>query len=321
MKQSENNQNFQSIHVKACVFLLLSALIYGGNVIAGRLIAGDVPPFTLSAIRVVLALVILIPLAWSRMKSAPKPSKIEYLKLIILSVFGITIPYVTLLLGLQRTTGTNASVIFATLPAVTNTLLFLLYKSKPSKLQTLGMITSFSGLLIVFTQGSLLQLLTFRLGIGESYLFLNVLSIGLFNLLGQNIMRKFSSLVTSVYALSFAAMMLIPIGVWQLGTTKWNVSLSEWLIILYMGFLAAGVAFFLNLYGINKIGSGKASIFNNLQHVFSITLSVIILKEALALYHWIGFVLVISGVVLSLSKKSQKKTRSDNKRSSGHVIQ
>ncbi|HZK83104.1 MAG TPA: DMT family transporter [Desulfosporosinus sp.] len=306
MQQSQN----ESTNYKVYFFLLLSALIYGANVIAGRLIAGVVPPLTLSAIRVVLGLVIIIPLAWSRMKNAPKPSKVEFIQLILMSVLGITIPYVTLLLGLQHTSGTNASVIFATLPAVTNILLFLIYKLKPSKFQTLGMITSFLGLVIVFTQGSLLHLLTFKLGIGESYLLLNVLSIVLFNIMGQNIMKKFSSLVTCVYALIFAAVMLIPMGAWQIRATVWNVSMYDWLIILYMGFLAAGVAFFLNLYGINKIGSGKASVFNNMQHVFSIALSIIILKESLASYHWIGFVLVISGVVLSLSrsKKTQIKT-------------
>lgn len=298
----------QTTRFKAYFFVLLSSLIYGGNVITGRLIAGLVPPFTLSAIRVVLGLIILLPLAWPQMKKAPKPNKMEWFQLVIISILGIVVPYVALLLGLQQTTGTNASVVFATLPAVTNTLIFLLYKLKPSKFQTLGMITSFMGLMIVFTQGSLLHLLTFKLGVGELYLFINVLSIGLFNLLGQNIMHKFSSLVTSIYALIFAAIMLIPMGAWQLKSSGWNVSMSEWLIILYMGFLAAGVAFFLNLYGINKIGSGKASIFSNMQHVFSITLSVIILKESLAAYHWIGFILVISGVLLSLSKSSQKVT-------------
>ncbi|TGE33381.1 DMT family transporter [Desulfosporosinus sp. Sb-LF] len=298
----------QSNRVKAYLLTLLSSLIYGGNVIAGRLIAGHVPPFTLSAIRAVLALIILLPLAWPQMKTAPKPNKSEFLQLIVVSLLGITVPYVSLLLGLQHTTGTNASVIFATLPAVTNTLLFLLYKLKPSRFQVLGMITSFLGLVIVFTQGSLLHLLTFKLGRGELFLFLNVLCIGLFNLMGQNIMKKFSSLVTSVYALISASIMLIPVGAWQLRSSGWNVSMSDWLIIMYMGFLAAGVAFFLNLYGINKIGSSKVSILNNMQHVFSVTLSVIILNESLALYHWIGLTLVVSGVVLSLSKLSKKGT-------------
>ncbi|MDP4128311.1 MAG: DMT family transporter [Bacillota bacterium] len=289
--------------------VLLSSLIYGGNVIAGRLIAGHVPPFTLSAIRVVLGLVILFPLSLPQMKNAPRPNKIEWLQLVIISILGISIPYVALLMGLQQTTGTNASVVFATLPAVTNTLIFFLYKLKPTKFQTVGMITSFLGLMIVFTQGSLLHLITFKVGIGESYLFLNVLSIALFNLLGQNIMKKFSSLVTSVYALFFAAIILIPMGAWQLRTSGWNVSWSEWCIIFYMGFMAAGVAFFLNLYGVNKIGSAKTSILNNMQHVFSIALSIIILNESLAPYHWIGFFLVISGVILSLSNSLRKEQK------------
>lgn len=298
-----------STRLKAYFFLMLSSLIYGGNVIAGRLIAGEVPPLALSALRAVLALVILLPLAWSQMRNAPKPSKKELIHLIIVSILGISIPYVSLLLGLERTTGTNASVIFATLPAVTNTLLVLLYKQKPTKLQVIGMMTSFLGLVIVFTQGSFYHLRTFKFGVGELYLFLNVLSIGLFNLLGQNVMKKFSSLVTSVYALFFAVMMLIPLGAWQVITSGWRISFSGWLVILYMGFLAAGVAFFLNLYGINKIGSGKASIFNNIQHVCSVTLSILILHESLALYHWLGFTLVISGVALSLSRPITKTSK------------
>lgn len=296
----------QHTRFKAYFFVLLSSLIYGVNVITGRLIAGQVPPLTLSAMRVVLGLIILFPLAWPQMKNAPRPNKLEWFQLVIISILGIVIPYVALLLGLQQTTGTNASVVFATLPAVTNTLIFLLYKLKPTKLQAMGMITSFFGLLIVFTKGSLLYLLSFKVGVGELYLFLNVLSIGLFNLLGQNIMNKFSSLVTSVYALIFAAIMLIPMGAWQVKTLGWNVSWSQWLIIFYMGFMSAGVAFFLNLYGINKIGSAKTSILCNMQHVFSITLSIIILKESLAPYHLIGFFLVISGVVLSLSNSLRK---------------
>lgn len=312
--------NMKNTRLKAYFSLLLAALIYGGNVIAGRLIAGKVPPITLSAIRVVLALIILLPLAWPSIKKAPRPNLKELLQLMLMSILGITIPYVSLLLGLQHTTGTNASVIFATLPAVTNTLLFLIYKVKPSKFQTIGMVTSFLGLVVVFTQGNPLHLFSFNLGIGELYLFINVLAIGLFNLLGQSIMLKFSSLVTSVYSLIIATLMLIPMGAWQLHSFNWHVSWSSWLIILYMGFMAAGIAFFLNLYGIDKIGSGQASIFNNMQHVFSISLSILILDESLATYHWLGFILVISGIILSLSKSSSKSPQRLSKRSTEQAV-
>lgn len=292
------------LNFKAYFALLLAALIYGGNVVAGRLIAGTIPPLTLSALRAVLALAILLPIAWPAMKRAQKPNRKELLQLIVISIVGITIPYISLMLGLQDTSGTNASVIFATLPAMTNSMLFFICKTKPSKFQIWGMVTSFLGLIIVFTHGDMLHLLSFKLGKGELFLFINVFSISIFNIIGQNMMRKFSSIVTSVYSIIFATLTLIPMGFWQLNSFAWHLSWSGWLIVLYMGFMSAGIAFFLNLYGIDKIGSGQASIFNNMQHVFSISLSVLILKEALAAYHWFGFLLVISGVVLSLTKSS-----------------
>lgn len=297
----------KNVILKAYFFILVSSLIYGGNVIAGRLIAGELPPLILSAIRAILGLIILLPLSWSHMKNAPRPNKREFLQLMIVGMFGITIPYITLLMGLKYTTGTNASIVFATLPVVTNILLFVLHRIKPSIFQAIGMSISFFGLLIVFTQGSPTHILSFKLGLGEVILFINVLSIGLFNLIGQSVMEKFSSLVTSVYSLIFAIVMLIPLGTWQLISEGWKpLSVSAWLIIFYMGFLSAGIAFLLNLYGINIIGSGQTSIFNNLQHVFSISLSVIILNESLAFYHWTGFALVIFGVILSLTKRKQK---------------
>lgn len=296
--------------LKAYLFILISSLIYGGNVIAGRVIAGELPPLTLSAIRAILALFILLPLSWSQLKKAPKPNIRELLQLMIVGMFGITIPYITLLIGLEHATGTNASIVFATVPLITNILLFVFHKIKPSKFQAIGISTSFFGLLIVFTQGSPTHILSFKLGFGEMILFINVLSIGLFNLIGQSVMEKFSSLVTSVYSLIFAIVMLIPLGTLQLISEGWKpLSISEWLIVFYMGILSAGIAFFLNLYGISKIGSGQASIFNNLQHVFSISLSVIILNESLAFYHWIGFTLVIFGVLLSLTKRKEKIVR------------
>lgn len=301
--------NVNSLFYKAFFSIIFSALIYGGNVIAGRLLAGRIPPFTLSAVRAILALVTLLPVAWPSLRNAPKPNKKELIKLFLISILGVSFPYISFILGLSEASGTNASVIFATLPAITNALLFLIYKIKPSKFQFWGIITSFLGLVIVFTQGDIFHLLSFRLGKGEFFIFANVLSIGLFNIAGQNIMKKFSPIVTSIYSISFAVLTLTPVGLWQIHSFAWHLSWSGWLLVIYMGCFAAGVAYFLNLYGIQKIGSGRATIINNMQHVFSITLSVLILKEILTVYHFLGFFLVISGVILSLISSPSKSPR------------
>lgn len=309
-----------NIHFQAYLSLFLASIIYGGNTVAGRLIAGAIPPLTVSAIRVVLALIILLPAAWPAMKTAQKPSAREILDLILLSFLSVTIPYNSLLLGLKYTTGTNASIIFATVPACTILLVFLIYKVKPSKYQTLGMVTAFFGLMVVFTQGHIANLFTYQLGRGEFFICINVLSVCLSNILGQKIMKKLPSVVTSIYAMFFAAITLIPLGAWQSRSFDWSVSWTDWLVVLYMGFLAAGIAYFLNLHGVDKIGSGPASIFSNLNPVFGIVFSVLILKETLALYHLLGFFLVISGIVFSLAKTPSLKRQQPLREGSGQSI-
>ncbi len=297
----------RSNHSRAYFALFLASVIYGGNTVAGRLITGSIPPLTVSAIRVVLALVVLFPVAWPMLASTPKPNHRELMNLFLLSLLGVTIPYNSLLLGLQHTTGTNASVIFATTPAVTNFMAFLIHKVRPSRRQVLGMVAAFFGLAVIFTQGRISQLFSYQLGMGEFFICINILSVCLFNTLGQRTMKKFPSVVTSVYTMLFASIVLIPLGIWQNQLVSWHLSWSGWLVVLYMGCLAAGIAYFFNLYGVDKIGSGPASIFSNLSPVFGIIFSVLILKETLAFYHLTGFLLVISGIVLSLSKGLSQK--------------
>lgn len=294
--------NIHSTIFKAYFAVLLSALLYGANVIAGRLIADSIPPITLSALRALFGLLILLPLAWTALKSAPKPTMKELFQLFMIGLIGVSIPYISLISGLARTTATNASVIFATLPAMTNLMLFLISKVRPTRHQLLGIMISFLGLVIVFTQGDIFHLLSFKIGQGELFLFVNVICIGLFNVVGQNFMQKFSPLVTSIYTLIFAVLTMSPLGLWQANSSPWQLTWYQWLLVVYMGCGAAGLAYFLNLFGIQKIGGAQVSILNNFQHVFSISLGVIILKESLYAYHWLGFLLVISGVILSLLK-------------------
>lgn len=289
---------------KAYLILVISLLLFAGNVIAGKLIAGKIPSIGLSALRGLLGFSVLLPLAWSQIKNSPRPNRREVLHLFLLGLFGIALSYSTFIIGLKYTTGTNASIIFATAPTTTIALLAIRYKSKPSKRQLGGIIASFIGLLIVFTQGNLRHILTLNLGIGDLFLMGNVLSVCLFNISSQSFMRKFSSVVTSVYALACGTLLILPYGIWELISQPWRLSFTGWLTVLYMGCCVTGIAFFFSLYGIHQIGSGRASIFSNLCPVFSIVLSVLILGETLSDYHVIGFTLALFGIGLALSPRS-----------------
>ncbi|GAB6173145.1 DMT family transporter [Paradesulfitobacterium aromaticivorans] len=307
MAVNTHKTEMPSLHVKAYAFLTLAAFLYAGNVIVGRLVSFQIPPGALAVIRSALGLIVLAPIARYQLVYGPKPDKRDLLRLVIMGFWGIAVAYLLFLVGIQYSPANNAAIIIATNPAVTNLLLAIGWHIKPTKGRILGIATSFLGLLLVFSQGSLMHLLALRLSPSDLLLLSNVASVALFNILGQNIMAKFSPLVTTVYTLFFGTIFLIPYGVWDAVHGVWHLSWQMWASTLYMGVVVTGFAIFVNFIGISMIGSSKAAIFSNLNPIFTILLSVMILNEQLMPYHWLGMLLVLGGITLSVSNKDQKK--------------
>ncbi len=251
----------KELNIGAYILLLFSSLLYGGNVIAARYITADIPPGALAAMRGLLGILILLPLARRSLRQSPKPSCQDLLRFALLGFLGITVAYLTFLWAMQYSTATNAAIIFASNPAITNTLLAVGWGIKPSRLRVLGIGLSFSGLLVVFAQGSFTRLIALNLSPSDLILLGNVFSVALFTIIGQGVMIKFSPLVTSVYSLVFGTIFVLPYGIWEIITKSWHLSVTNWLVIMYMGCIVTGIAILLNFEGISRIGSGKAAIF------------------------------------------------------------
>jgi len=50
--------------LRLALLLAVPPLMWAGNAVAGRLLAGEVPPFVLNALRWLIAILILLPLGW-----------------------------------------------------------------------------------------------------------------------------------------------------------------------------------------------------------------------------------------------------------------
>ena len=300
VKIEQVKSHTQDLKIGGYLILISSSLLYGGNVVAGRLISGDIPPVALAALRGLLGLLVLLPLAWRSLRQSPTPNKKDLYRFALMGFLGITLAYVTFLWSIQYSTATKVSVFFATGPAMTITLLALGWGIIPSKMRVTGIALSFSGLLIVIAQGSFGRLLSLNLNTSDLVMLLNVLGVSFFIILAQGVMLKFPPLVTSVYSLLFGTIFLLPYGIWEMFYKSWHFTGASILVLLYMGCVVTGIAVLLNFEGINRVGSGKAAIFGNLAPIFGILLAYIILGERLYVYHFVGFTLVLLGIGLCI---------------------
>jgi len=75
--------------------------------------------------------------------------------------------------------------------------------------------------------------------------------------------------------------------------------LNGWLLILYVGIFPTILSMFFYMRGVELIGPQRTGLFYNLTPVIGAFFSVAFLGEPFAIYHAAGFVLVISGILLS----------------------
>lgn len=298
----------KNLKIGGYIVLLLASLLYGGTVVVARIIAGDIPPVALSMLRGLFGLLVLFPLARRSLRQSSTPSRQDVYRFALMGFLGYTVGYVTFLWAIQYSSATNASIIAATTPAITITLLALGWGIIPSKLRVFGIVLSFLGLLVVITQGSIMRLLSLSLSLSDIVLLLNVLAVSLFTILGQGVMTKFPPVVTSLYSLLFGTIFLLPYGIWEMIQRDWHFSRTSMLVLLYMGCVVTGLATLLNFEGISRLGSGKAAILGNMAPIFGILLACIFLGERLSLYHWGGFTLVFVGIGLCLFPRHSQKT-------------
>ncbi|KYH31265.1 DMT family transporter [Neomoorella mulderi] len=284
--------------------ILLATFLYGGNVIAGRLVAPMVPPMALSAIRGVLGLIILLPFAW---REPHKPHLQDLPYLAIVGFLGISVAYGTFAWSMQESPAINAAIIIATFPAVTLVLLAMGWHVKPSRYQISGIIIAFTGLALVSAQGSLERILTLRFQSSDLVLLANVIAVSLSNILVQKMMQRYPAIITSTWSLFFGTLFLLPGALWEVVHQGWYLPWKGWLLLIYMGCIIAGLALLLNFEAINRLGCGPVAMFNNLTTLFAIALAALILKEKLAWYHAIGIILALGGVLISLWQHHPEK--------------
>lgn len=100
------------------LLLAVPPLMWAGNALAGRLLAGTLPPLALNALRWAVALVILLPLGWSAIATPARRAEIRqrWRALAVLGALGVGAYNALQYLALQTSTPINVTLIGASTP-------------------------------------------------------------------------------------------------------------------------------------------------------------------------------------------------------------
>ena len=148
--------------------------------------------------------------------------------------------------------------------------------------------------MIVISRGKVTELLS-SLETGDLFMLGCPVTWAMYTIAARPVLKYTTPLQASTWASLTGFMMLLLFSASEPYPAE--IPSGVWLALLYLGIIGTVVAFVWYYDGIMRIGPTRTSIFNNLVPVFAVIFSVLILKEQVSWYTWVGGAMVIGGVL------------------------
>lgn len=287
------------MHRTAYMFLLFAALFWGGNAVAAKFAAGHVSPMLLTALRWLIALIVLYAIGWRQLAKDRTAVRENFTYLFVMGGIGLSVFNALLYTALNFTTAINASIIQAAIPMVIFILNFALFRTGVSVGQAAGFALTVLGVMVVAGQGELWKLASLSINFGDLLMLAAVTIYGAYTVALRGMPKihwQSMMIVMSAGALTLAA--LFSIAEFALGYFQ-PPDLTGWMAVIYAAIFPAILSQTFYIRGNALIGGNRAGLFVNLVPVFGTVLSVLILGERFLAWHAVALILVFSGIWLA----------------------
>ena len=280
--------------------LVLGTMCWGGNSVAGRLSVGEIPPVALSFWRWTCAFIILITISWGDVWRLRRKIWQHKKQLMPLALLSITSFNTLLYLSAQSTLAVNIALIQTALPVFAISLSISLLNEKPTINQLLGGAIAIPGLLLIFSQGQLNNLLALKFGKGDLIMFFAVFCWGLYTVLLRRYHLPFKGIHLLTVLVGLGVTMLFPVYLWEYSIKGgFELNPRNAGLLSYVVLFASLVAYLCWNNGVRVLGASKASMFNFLIPVFAAAIAIPVLGEPLHAYHLFAAVFIFSGLWLT----------------------
>lgn len=286
------------------LLLILATVLWGGNFVIGRAVAGEIPPLTLAFLRWCVAFAFFFPIVYRKTKQEWPMIKANWPAVIAMAVTGVACFNTLVYIGLHYTTSINASLMNSSTPIIIYILSFFFLKERLSKFQLAGTSLSLVGVLFIISGGSLESLLAFSFNKGDLIVLIAVFCWSIYSLLIKQYAGRLPGYSTFLVTIALGIIILLPFALYELTMTPAVISWSLGTIsaIFYVGIAASIVAFLSWNSGVVAIGPNRAGIYLNFIPLFAAVFAVIFLDEKVIGAQLIGGMAVVAGVILSNKK-------------------
>ncbi|MDF1747394.1 MAG: DMT family transporter [Alphaproteobacteria bacterium] len=284
---------------EAYLLLTFTMLCWGANAIMGQLAVGEVSPMLVVLGRWAGVMILCGVFMRRHLRRDWPILRKNLVFLSIAGALGFTSYNALFYLAAHSTSGLNIGILQGAMPVFVAMGAFLVYRTRITYLQFLGVVLTLAGVIIIASEGSLGRLLHLQFKLGDL-----LMICASFLYAGYTIALRKRPAVSplSLFAVMAASAFVVSIPLagieYGFGASQWP-SPFGWMVIALITIFPSFLAQLFFIYGVDRVGPSRAGVFMNLVPIFAAGMAVLVLKEAFEIYHAIALTLVLIGIYLS----------------------
>ena len=285
---------------------LLAACLWGGMYVVSRASFDAIPPITLGLLRVIIGgLTLWLALTLTARRAGHGSASVEQRQpgdtwrfLLLGGTLAATI--ITQFWGTALASAHDGALLTTITPVFVVPIAWLVLRERPGWRVLVGMGLALAGVVIVVASNASSGGIAGSSLLGDILLLISALCWALFTVLGAPVVRRRSALVASTYATLWSILLLVPFVPFELAQRHiGTITFPLVLAVLYLGWGATALAWFLWYKGVERLDAAVAAIFFFAQPLVGGLLSALFLGENLPPGFWLGGAILAAGIVLA----------------------
>lgn len=305
MEECQENQD-KSSNFKIIALMTMSTVFWAGAFIAGKVTTVEFPPFALTFLRFFFASIFIFITMMKFEKKDWRLKREDLPVMVFLGLVGMVGYHVLFFIALKYTTAVNASMIAATNPLMTTILAALFLNERLGMARVATIFVALTGVVLTITRGDISVIKSFSINRGDLFMLAAVACWATYAIVSRRVMSKYSPLILTTYSFLLCSLFTLPFAIME---KPWvfipATSIKGWIGVLYMSIFPSFIGYLVQQTSIKELGPSKTSIFINLVPVFSMVLSVVLLKERVTAITILSAALIVLGVYLTNRLKTR----------------
>jgi drug/metabolite transporter (DMT)-like permease len=276
--------------MKADLMLMLVTLFWGVSYWLIDVSLTEVEPFTLNALRFLIAFITAVVFAFPKLKTVNRTT-LRYSALIGVALLFV---YIGATFGVRYTSLSNAGFLCALTVVITPILAFFVFKQKPEKKLAIAVLMSLIGIALLTLKGNKI-----RLAAGDLLCIMAAFAYAADLIITESAVKKeqINAFQLGVFQLGFTGLYNLVLA-FICETPKLPKSPGTWTAVLFLAIFCTGLAFIVQVLAQQYTSASHVGVIFSLEPVFAGIVAFFLAGEILTITAYTGAALLVAGLFI-----------------------